>query len=504
MQPVALGRGATAAHRTLNPWILVRIRAPQPFFPQTHCNGKVNIMNKSNPKIDIVILAAGLGTRMKSSKPKVLHELMGKPMVSYILDAVKDLCADPAVIVVGNQADLVRETLGDRARYALQEPQLGTADAVKCAREMLQGRSDVVLVANSDFPLIKAETYRSLVEKHLSTGAVLTISTVVQADPRGFGRIVRDTNGKVCRIVEEKAASPAELAITEVNSNPYCFQADWLWKSLDKIKKSAVGEYYLTDLVELAYQEGSLVEAYEIEDAEESIGINNRINLADALRVAQKRINQHWMLEGVTMIDPERVYIESGVTLGRDTVLYPEVYLKGNTHIGENCELGPAAMVEDSEIGNFVKIKYAVLEKAKLEDHVDMGPFGHLRKGAHLGAHVHMGNFGEVKNSYLGEGTKMGHFSYMGDAQVGKNVNIGAGTITCNFDGEKKFTTEIGDDVFVGSDTMLVAPLKIGKGAKTGAGAVVTHDVEDGSVVVGVPARPHKKKEEQPGKASKE
>jgi len=460
-------------------------------------------MDKSNPKIDIVILAAGLGTRMKSSKPKVLHELLGKPMVTYILDAVKDLCEDPAVIVVGNQAERVRETLGDRARYALQEPQLGTADAVKCARETLKGKSDVVLVANSDFPLIRPETYRALVEKHLASGAVLTVSTVVTQDPRGFGRIVRDADGKVCQIVEEKAASPDQLAINEVNSNPYCFQADWLWKSLDRINKSAVGEYYLTDLVELAYREGAFVDAFEIEDEEESIGINNRVNLADAMRVAQKRINEKWMLEGVTMIDPQRIYIESGVILGKDTVLYPEVYLKGSTIIGEGCELGPSVMVEDSEIGDFVKIKYAMLEKAKVENHVDMGPFAHLRKGAHLGEHVHMGNFGEVKNSYLGEGTKMGHFSYMGDAQVGKDVNIGAGTITCNFDGENKFTTEIGDDVFIGSDTMLVAPLKIGKGAKTGAGAVVTHDVEPGTVVVGVPARPHKKESQDRKAASK-
>ena len=454
-------------------------------------------MNKIDKKIDIVILAAGLGTRMKSSKPKVLHELLGKPMVEYILDAVKDLCAQPPVIVVGNGADLVREKLGDKARFVLQEPQLGTADAVKYARETLKGKSDIVLVANSDFPLIKAETYRALVEKHIATGSVLTISTVVEENPRGFGRIVRDADGKICRIVEEKAASPEELKITELNSNPYCFQADWLWESLDKIRKSAVGEFYLTDLVEIAYNEGKLVEAWEVKDKQESIGINNRIHLAEATRVMQQRINQKWMLEGVTMIDPQRVYIESSVTLGKDTVLYPEVYLKGETVIGENCEIGPSVIIEDTRIGNFDKIKFAVLEKAEMEDHVDMGPFGHLRKGAHLADHVHMGNFGEIKNSYLGEGTKMGHMSYLGDAQVGKNVNIGAGTITCNFDGEKKFKTEIEDDVFIGSDTMLVAPVKIGKGGKTGAGAVVTHDVDKGDVVVGVPAKPLKKKDKK-------
>lgn len=458
-------------------------------------------MNGKKKKIDVVILAAGMGTRMKSSKPKVLHELLGKPMVEYILDAVKDLCEQPPMIVIGSGADLVRETLGEKARFVLQEPQLGTADAVKYAREMLKGKSDVVLVANSDFPLIKAETYRDLVEKHLVSGSVLTISTVVEENPRGFGRIVRDKNGRVSKIVEEKAASPEELKITELNSNPYCFSADWLWDSLDKIQKSAVGEYYLTDLVETAYSEGALVETYEVTDKEEAIGINNRIHLAEATRVVQKRINQKWMVDGVTMIDPERVYIERGVSIGRDTILYPEVYLKGDTIVGENCEIGPSVVLEDTHIGNENKIKFAVLEKAHLEDNVDMGPFGHLRKGAHLADHVHMGNFGEIKNSYLGPGTKMGHFSYLGDANIGSNVNIGAGTITCNFDGKNKFKTEIGDDVFIGSDTMLVAPVKIEKGAKTGAGAVVTHDVKAGSTVVGVPAKPMEK---QKNKGKKE
>jgi bifunctional UDP-N-acetylglucosamine pyrophosphorylase/glucosamine-1-phosphate N-acetyltransferase len=453
-------------------------------------------MNTQKSRIDVVILAAGLGTRMKSSKPKVLHELLGKPMVEYILDAVKDLCAEPPVIVVGNQADLVRQVLGSKARFALQEPQLGTADAVKSARLMLKGKSDIVLVANSDFPLITPETYQRLVEKHVQSGSVMTVSTVVEENPRGFGRIVRDAQGRVCRIVEEKAASADELKIMELNSNPYCFDADWLWDALDRIQKSAVGEYYLTDLVEIAYQEGRLIEAYEVVDKEESIGINNRIHLAEATRVAQKRTNEKWMLEGVTMIDPSRVYIESDVTIGKDTVLFPEVYLCGSTRIGEGCTLGPSVVMEDTEIGDGCKIKFAVLEKAKMENHVDMGPFGHLRKGAHLADHVHMGNFGEIKNSYLGEGTKMGHFSYIGDAQIGKDVNIGAGTITCNFDGVNKFKTEIGDDVFIGSDTMLVAPVKIGKGAKTGAGAVVTHDVADENVVVGVPAKPLKKKSE--------
>ncbi len=452
-------------------------------------------MNNDRKKIDVVILAAGLGTRMKSSYPKVLHDVLGKPMVAYILDAVKELCQDPPVLVVGSHAEVVHEIIGDRARYVLQDPQMGTADAVKCAREILKGKSDIVLVANSDFPLITADTYRGLVNKHIADGSAMTISTVIEHNPRGFGRVLRDEQGKVCKIVEEKDAVAEELSICELNSNPYCFKADWLWGALDKVEKSAVGEYYLTDLVKIAYREGRLVEAREIQDKEEAIGINNRIHLAEAVGVIQKRINQQWMLAGVSMLDPQRVYIESGVTIGRDTVLYPEVYLRGSTSIGEGCSIGPSVFIEDTSVGNFCKVKFSVLEKAHLEDHVDMGPFGHLRKGAHLADHVHMGNFGEIKNSTLGAGTKMGHFSYIGDAQIGENVNIGAGTITCNYDGEGKFKTEIGDEVFIGSDTMLVAPVKIGKGAKTGAGAVVTHDVEDGSVVIGVPARPMKKTE---------
>ncbi len=459
-------------------------------------------MNIKNPKIDVVILAAGMGTRMKSALPKVLHPLLGKPMVEYIFDAVRDICAEPPLVVVGNKAELVQETLGEKARYVLQEPQLGTAHAVMQAREVLRGRSDIVLVANSDFPLITAETYQLLVETHQREGNKVTISTVVADEPRGFGRIVRDSDGKITGIVEEKAATPDQLKIKELNSNPYCFNAEWLWDALDRVEKSAVGEYYLTDLIEIAAKEREAIGAIEIVDHQESIGINNRIHLAEATKVIQQRINRKWMLEGVTMIDPDKVFIDDTVTLSRDTVLYPEVYLRGNSSVGEGCQLGPSVILENTIVGDRCKLLFAMLESAKLENDVDMGPFGHLRRGAHLDDHVHMGNFGEIKNSYLAPGVKMGHFSYIGDAHIGRNVNIGAGTITCNFDGEGKYQTEIGENAFIGSDTMLVAPVKIGKNAKTGAGAVVTHDVPDNSVVVGVPAKQliSKRKKEQDGK----
>jgi len=454
-------------------------------------------MNNKKPKIDVVILAAGMGTRMKSDIPKVLHPLLGKSMVEYIFDAVRDICADPPLVVVGNRADLVMETLGDKARYVVQEPQLGTAHAVQCAREVLRGSSDIVLVANSDFPLITARTYGLLVRMHQKSGSKLTLSTVVSGEPRGFGRILRDEEGRIISIVEEKAATPGQKKITELNSNPYCFDAEWLWEALDQVKKSAAGEYYLTDLVEIAAKSGQSVGSIEIEDHQESIGINNRVHLAEATKVIQQRINRKWMLAGVTMIDPDKVFIDDTVMLGRDTVLYPEVYLRGATIVGEGCQLGPSVILEDTEVGSRCKLLYAMLESAKLENDVDMGPFGHLRRGAHLDDHVHMGNFGEVKNSYLAPGVKMGHFSYIGDAHIGRNANIGAGTVTCNFDGEGKYKTEIGKDAFIGSDTMLVAPVKIGVGAKTGAGSVVTHDVPDGSVVVGVPAKEMKSKQEE-------
>jgi bifunctional UDP-N-acetylglucosamine pyrophosphorylase / glucosamine-1-phosphate N-acetyltransferase len=446
-------------------------------------------MDNKKPKIDVVILAAGMGTRMKSDLPKVLHPLLGKTMVEYIFDAVRDICEDPPLVVVGNCADLVMETLGDQARYVLQEPQLGTAHAVQCAREILRGKSDIVLVANSDFPLITTETYALLVKTHRESGSKLTLSTVVSETSRGFGRIVRDEKERIIGIVEEKAATPQQKKINELNSNPYCFDAEWLWGALDEIKMSAVGEYYLTDLVEIGANSGQTIGSIEIKDHQESIGINNRVHLAEATRVIQQRINHNWMLAGVTMIDPEKVYIDDTVTLGKDTVLFPEVYLRGKTSIGEGCQLGPSVILEDTTIGDRCKLLFAFLESAKLENNVDMGPFGHLRRGAHLDDHVHMGNFGEIKNSYLAPGVKMGHFSYIGDAHIGKNVNIGAGTITCNFDGEGKFKTEIGENAFIGSSTMLVAPLKIGKNSKTGAGSVVTHDVPDDTTVVGVPAR---------------
>ena len=440
-----------------------------------------------------VILAAGKGTRMKSRLPKVLHPILGKPMILYAVDTARQISPDPPVVVVGHGADQVRATVGERAQFVYQEKQLGTAHAVLQARSLLECRADVVLVTYGDMPLLRVETLQRLLQEHARTQATITMLTAVLDDPHGYGRVLRDAAGNVIGIVEEADATPEQRAIRELNVGIYAFDAAWLWDNLPRISPSPVkGEYYLTDAVALAVQQGRRVTALTVEDTDEILGVNTRVHLAEVTRVLQRRINEHWMLEGVTMVDPDTAYIGPDVSLEPDVVLHPQVTLLGQTHVGEGTEIGPGTYILSSQIGRYCRIFYSVLEHAVVEDEVDIGPFGHLRKGAHLARGVHMGNFGEVKNSYLGPGTKMGHFSYIGDAQVGANVNIGAGTITCNYDGERKHRTIIEDDVFIGSDTMLVAPVRIGRGAKTGAGSVVTRDIPPYTLAYGVPARPRR------------
>jgi bifunctional UDP-N-acetylglucosamine pyrophosphorylase/glucosamine-1-phosphate N-acetyltransferase len=436
-----------------------------------------------------VVLAAGQGTRMKSALPKLLHPLCGKPMVSHALDAVRAAGTETPVVVVGHGADRVREAVGQAVRFVVQEQQLGTGHAVLQAEPLLRGKTDLVLVTYGDMPLLRAATLQQLVERQGTNPGPVTLLTVVADDPRGFGRILRGAGGTVAAIVEEAAASPDQLQIRELNVGAYCFRADWLWDALHRIPVSEKGEYYLTDTVKLAVAAGLPVGAVALDDITETIGINTRVDLADAETALRRRINREHMLAGVSIVDPAAVYIDLGVTIGRDTVVLPGTMLQGGTSIGEGCVIGPNTIIRDTTIGDNCTILASVLEGAVVEDGVDMGPYAHLRKGAHLAEGVHMGNFGEVKDSYLGPGVKLGHFSYIGNARVGANTNIGAGTITCNYDGEKKNPTEIGEDAFIGSDTMLVAPVKIGDRARTGAGAVVTRDVPDDTLVVGVPAQ---------------
>jgi bifunctional UDP-N-acetylglucosamine pyrophosphorylase/glucosamine-1-phosphate N-acetyltransferase len=440
-------------------------------------------------KIKAVILAAGQGTRMHSSLPKVMHPLLGRPMIEYVLDNAWAASGSKPVMVIGYGAEVIQKSLGDKAKYVVQKPQLGTGHAVQQAEPLLSGDCDLVFVMLGDMPLLKQETVKRVIRAQQAHVGPITMLTLRSELSYGFGRVVRDGKGGVRAIVEEAQATPKQLAIQELNASVYCFSADWLWEALRRIPLSPKGEYYLTDVVGIAVAEGQSVQALVLEDPEEGIGVNTRVHLSEVETILRARINRRWMLAGVTMVDPHSTYIEPGVSIGQDTTIWPNTYLQGNSAVGEACTLGPNTIVSNTRLGNRCKVFASVLEDAQVADDVDIGPFAHLRKGAHLDQGVHMGNFGEVKNSYLGPGVKMGHFSYIGDADIGPAANIGAGTITCNYDGEKKNRTEIGAGAFIGSDTMLVAPLKIGNGARTGAGSVVTKDVPDHTLAVGVPAR---------------
>jgi len=442
--------------------------------------------------LGVVILAAGQGTRMKSKLPKVLHVIAGRPMVLHVLDAVAGLVDSKPVLVIGHGAEAVQLAVGDAATYVVQEQQLGTGHAVLEARPALQGRADTVLVLYGDMPLLSPDTLRSLVEAHGAHTGPITMLTCTHENAMGFGRILRNVQGGVVGIVEEAQATPQQLAIKELNSGVYCFNGEWLWEHLPRLPLSPKGEYYLTDLIQMAVAEGHAVEASIVHEPLETLGINDRVHLARVESVMRQRIRERLMRAGVTMMDPGSTYIDALVQVGQDTIIYPNTHLQGKTSIGADCQIGPNTIVRDSSVGDRCHLLAAVIEEAVIENGVSIGPFAHLRKGAHLADGVHMGNFGEIKNSYLGPGVRMGHFSYLGDAQVGPEVNIGAGTITCNFDGAEKFKTVIEEGAFIGSDTMLVAPVKVGARSRTGAGSVVTHDVPPDTTVVGVPARPRK------------
>ena len=448
-------------------------------------------------EIAAVILAAGQGTRMRSALPKVLHPVGGIPMIMWSVRRARELGAEPIVLVVGKGAEAVKEAVGGGVLYAFQAERLGTGHATLQARELLQGKTAAVLVLYGDMPLLRRDTLERLVSLHKERKPAITLLSVESDDSMGFGRIVRDKAGRVTAIVEEAVATRDVLALRELNCGVYCFDGEWLWQRLPDVPATQPkGERYLTDTVALAVAGGRRVDVLTISGVAEVQGINTRVHLARCERIARERVAERLMLEGVTLIDPATVYVHESVRVGRDTVIYPNTHLQGDTIVGESCVLGPNTIVRDTTIGDSCRVVASVLEGATLEDDVSVGPFGHLREGAHLGRGVHMGNFGEVKNSYLGPGTKMGHVSYIGDAQVGADVNVGAGTITCNFDGVRKHRTTIGAGAFLGSGTMLVAPVSVGRGAVVGAGSVVTRDVPDGTLAYGVPARPKRRLDE--------
>ena len=435
-----------------------------------------------------MILAAGQGKRMRSSLPKVLHPLAGRPMVRYVVDAAREAGFARCIVIVGASADGVRAALGDNVTYVVQPEPLGTGHALAQARDAV-GDAEHLLVLNGDVPLITARTLSALARAHEEQSADLTFLTARVPEAGEYGLVERDGQGQVTGVVEAPERSAATEGPAEINSGQYCFRAAWVWPRLSRITPASSGELYLTSLVPMAVEEGSALLPLPAVDPDEAQGINDRAQLAHAETALRGRINHRHMLAGVTFVDPATAYVDADVAIGPDTVVEPNTQLRGATTIGASCVIGPNSVLQETVVGDRCRIVSSTVEEATMEDDVDVGPYSHLRPGAHLCAGVHIGNFAEVKNARLGRDVKMGHFSYIGDAEVGDGANIGAGTITCNYDGEAKHRTVVGRGAFIGSDTMLVAPVTIGDGARTGAGSVVTRDVPPGASAVGAPAR---------------
>jgi bifunctional UDP-N-acetylglucosamine pyrophosphorylase/glucosamine-1-phosphate N-acetyltransferase len=437
-----------------------------------------------------IVLAAGQGTRMRSRIPKVLHPLAGRPLVLHVLDALAGVGADRPVVVTGHGADAVEAAIGDRATTVRQEPQSGTADAVRIGLEPLVDTEGVVLVTMGDAPMQQPALFERLLVEQRAGGTPLALVSARMEDPAGYGRIVRGPDGGVAAIVEEADADESTLALHEVNAGTYAFELGWLREAIGRVAASASGELYLTDLIALAADEGCPASVVVADDAAEAMGINDRVALADAERRMQRRIATEHMRNGVTIVDPQTTRIDAAVEIGQDARIEPWTILSGTTAIAQDAVIGPNAQVRDSRIGPRTTVWASVVEESTVAEDVEIGPFAHLRPGAQVGARCRIGNFAEIKNSRLGEGTQQHHFSYLGDAEIGENVNVGAGSVTANFDGREKHRTVVRDGASLGVDTMMVAPVTIGEGATTGAGSVVTRDVPPGMTVVGIPARP--------------
>jgi bifunctional UDP-N-acetylglucosamine pyrophosphorylase/glucosamine-1-phosphate N-acetyltransferase len=437
----------------------------------------------------VIILAAGMGKRMRSDLVKVLHPLLGKPMLSYPLElTLEHLQPEKTIVVVGHQAEQIQDAFSDpRITFVRQKDQLGTGHAVSMTEPLLGNFKGCALILCGDIPLITAHTLTELATRHRTKKASLTLLTTHREDPTGYGRIIHGALGKVHKVVEEKDASSKEREIKEVNTGIYCVQARFLFQALAKVRsQNAQGEYYLPDIVELAHHKKKRINIFSAPSPTEVMGINTRAELAQAEGILAERVRQHWMAEGITIQDPGSVFIEPSVSIGKDTVLYPNCYLRGETSIGEGCRIGPQVEISDSQIGNGVQIRFCtVITESTIEGGAIVGPFSHLRPHCHLEQGAKIGNFVEVKKSRIGQGTKANHLSYIGDSEVGKGVNIGAGTITCNYDGFHKHRTVIEDEVFVGSNTALVAPVTVGRGAVVGAGATITKDVPPYALAVG-------------------
>ncbi|MEX0761935.1 MAG: bifunctional UDP-N-acetylglucosamine diphosphorylase/glucosamine-1-phosphate N-acetyltransferase GlmU [Dehalococcoidia bacterium] len=442
-----------------------------------------------------VVLAAGKGVRMRSRLPKTLHQVCGIPMLQHVSMAMRAAGVERLVAVASPalaESPPFISAAGDDALIAVQEDQRGTADAVLSAR-VAAGDAASIVVGAGDMPLIRVQTIQRMMSEHLESNAAMTVLTARDVPLKGMGRVRRNGSGEPVAIIEEAEADEETRQIDEVNTSWYCFDATWLWNALPKVRASRSGELYLTDLLALASSQGRSA-AVRVESPEEALGINDRVQLSRAEQAMQDRIRRHWMCEGVTIRDPATTYIDAGVSIGQDSVILPGTHLRGSTTVGEDCEIGPGSVLADCRVGDGARVISSYIEGAIVGAGVSVGPFSRLRAGTEVAEGAYIGNFAEIKNSRVGPGVHVGHFSYVGDADLGRNVNIGAGTVTCNFDGRDKHRTVIGEGALIGSDTMLVAPVEVGRDARTGAGSVVNRDVPAGETVAGVPARSIRKR----------
>jgi bifunctional UDP-N-acetylglucosamine pyrophosphorylase/glucosamine-1-phosphate N-acetyltransferase len=449
---------------------------------------------ETNQSLDVLILAAGLGTRMKSARAKVLHEIGGLPLITYVCRTAQSLGPEKIYVVVGHQAAeverVVQNEIGDLAEFVLQTEQRGTGHAVIAARAQLADRDSLVLVLSGDVPLIRSETLQRFIESHKATRAACSILSVRLENPTGYGRIIRDDNDLFARIVEQKDSTPEEQKTREINSGIYCFDSHKLFSALERVNTSnKQGEYYLTDVPQILVSDGEAVNVYLHGDAREVSGINTRAELAEFENLLRRNTIRRLMTEGVTFIDPSHAYVSAEAEVGTDCIIYPDVSIEGKSRIGRNCEIRSGTRITNSRLADNVVVKdHCVIIDSEVESNCSVGPFAHLRMNTRLEENSVVGNFVEVKKTRLGRGSKSMHLTYLGDATIGEKTNIGAGTITCNYDGKNKHETIIEDDVKIGSDTMLVAPVRVGKGSVTAAGSVVTEDVPPNTLVAGVPA----------------
>lgn len=433
----------------------------------------------------VIIMAAGKGKRMKSNLPKVLHNLAGKPILNYVLDTVDQLEAKRKILIISYRSDKIRELIGDKIEYAEQKEQLGTAHAVLQTKKLLSGFKGNVLILSGDVPFLTVKTLKKLLKYHQDNNFCCTLLSAVLKNPKGYGRIIRDKKDEIKGIIEEVDLSADKKKITEVNSGIYCFNKGKLFQALEKITPdNKQGEYYLTDSVEILLKEGFAVGNIIVKDHSEILGINSRLDLTDASQKVYQKTLQDLMLQGVTIVDPNSTFIERGVKVGQDTIIYPFTIIEKDTKIESGCLIGPYSHLIDADIGRGVKVWASTIESSIVKEGAKIGPYAHLRPETIVEKGAKIGNFVELKKTIIGKGSKASHLTYLGDAIIGKKVNIGAGTITCNYDGEKKHKTVIEDGVFIGSNNSLVAPVKLGKDSYTGAGSTITKDVPAGNLAI--------------------